>query len=257
MPPDQLRAPIRKALGPVFPNARLAYRAVRWRRRLRDPRRVARAQRFVVAAGPFRGLKLSREAMILDMSFVPKLLGAYEAELHQSIETAIACEPDTIVNVGAGDGYYAAGLARRLPSALVIAYDLHPSARRATRNLARANGVYDRLSLKGECRRGDLAYLDERTFLVMDCEGAEGELLGTETLGCANLIVELHEHLRPGVTEAVSGRFAGTHDVRVVFGGRRDPAAHPGAAVLPAGRRQQAVQEPRRARPAWAIITRR
>jgi hypothetical protein len=202
-------------------------------------------------------MKLTREAMILDMAFVPKMLGAYEAELNEPIEAAIARQPDTIVNVGAGDGYYAAGLARRIPSALVVAYDLDSSARRATRNLARLNRVSDRLNVRGECRRGHLAYLDERTLLVMDCEGAERDLLGPETVDCADVIVELHEHLRPGVTDAVRHRFASTHDVRIVVGGRRDPATYPGAARLPAERRQHAVHEPRRGRPAWAVMTRR
>jgi len=37
--------------------------------------------------------------------------------------SGLRCSPSTVVNVGAGEGYYAVGFARRLPNAQVLAFD--------------------------------------------------------------------------------------------------------------------------------------
>ena len=104
----------RRALGPTYPRALRRWRAAQAARRARRVAAVTR--RFVawhgltVSGGPFAGLAYPDRAPI---SLVPKLLGIYERELHGAIEAAIRAQPGLIVNVGAADGYYAVGLARR------------------------------------------------------------------------------------------------------------------------------------------------
>ena len=46
-----------------------------------------------------------------------------------------------IVNVGAGEGYYAVGLARRAAGAQVVAFEIDPLRRLWCRKMAGANGV--------------------------------------------------------------------------------------------------------------------
>src|SRR3954471_17960548 len=101
----------RRALGPAYPRA-----LRRWRRAQGAYRswRVARVtRRFVdwhgltVSGGPFAGPTYPARP---PLPLAPKLLGIYERELHGAIEAAIRAAPETIVNVGSADGYYAVGL---------------------------------------------------------------------------------------------------------------------------------------------------
>ena len=78
---------------------------------------------LTVSGGPFAGLTYPDREPI---SLVPKLLGIYERELHGAVEAAVLGQPEVIVNVGAADGYYAVGLARRCPSATVHAFEADP-----------------------------------------------------------------------------------------------------------------------------------
>jgi len=56
-------------------------------------------------AGPFAGLEYVDEAA--GSEYGPKLLGTYELELHHIIERIIDLAYPTIINIGAGEGYYA------------------------------------------------------------------------------------------------------------------------------------------------------
>jgi hypothetical protein len=121
-------------------------------------------------------------------------------------------QPKTIANVGSADGYYATGLALRLPGAIVHAYDLASTARTMTGETARINGVAKRVVVHGRCRR----FVDGLDLLVCDIEGAEGELLHAGALSSTMVIVETHDHAVPGITDVLVDRFAATHDVDVL-----------------------------------------
>jgi len=140
------------------------------------------------------------------------LLGAYEPQLHQPLEAAIKMQPKRIANVGSADGYYATGLALRIPGAVLHAYDLASTAREMTRETARINSVSEHMLVHWRCRRFP-AGLD---LLLCDIEGAEGELLDAEKLSSTMVIVETHDHAVPGVTEVLINRFAPTNDVDVL-----------------------------------------
>src|SRR5262245_4204461 len=82
---------------------------------------VASQTNFVVPYGPFLGLRCINAST--GSTIVPRLLGSYEAELHDTIEKLAGRDYRRVVNIGCGEGYYAVGLARRLPSARVFALD--------------------------------------------------------------------------------------------------------------------------------------
>src|SRR5436305_1529663 len=92
-----------------------------------------------VRSGPFAGMTMLRA--VADGSYTAKLLGCYERELHGLIRRLVRTRYRTVVNVGCAEGYYAVGLARRMPAATVHAHDTDPEARRLCRRLARANGL--------------------------------------------------------------------------------------------------------------------
>jgi hypothetical protein len=179
-----------------------------------------------ILGGPFEGMTFVRQ--VAEGCCVPKLLGCYEEELHPHVEAAIAADYPRVLNVGVAEGYYAVGLARRMPKTHVYAFDLDENAQRTCRAVAAANGVGDRVHVAGALHGEDFAkYGDERTLLVCDIEGAERELLDPEAypaLKRMDVIVELHDCVHPGLSLSIPARFTETHDVQLVRqGGRARP----------------------------------
>src|SRR5262245_46881839 len=63
----------------------------------------------VVIRGPFAGLRYPARRI----DSLAKRVGAYEHELHGWFEAALAARPARFVDIGAADGFYAVGVARR------------------------------------------------------------------------------------------------------------------------------------------------
>ncbi|HWM12657.1 MAG TPA: hypothetical protein VNO82_25075, partial [Solirubrobacteraceae bacterium] len=191
---------------------------------------------LTVSGGPFAGLTYPDASAT---SLVPKLLGVYERELHPAIEAAVAAAPERIVNVGAADGYYAVGLARRCPAAKVTAYEADAEQRALLARVAAANVV--ELEIEGTAER-----LPELTGLVVvDCEGCEHALLDPAGLRSATVIAELHDFVAPA--DALIGRFEPTHAVTVIPTGAQPP--HRGSAL------DLALSEYRPGPMRWAVMT--
>jgi hypothetical protein len=214
----------KRALGPAHPAALSRWRRLQAGNRSRRLRSVTRA--FVawhglqVSGGPFAGLRYPDASAT---SLIPKLLGAYERELHAAVERAVAERPKLIVNVGAADGYYAVGLARRCPDAAVHAFEADARERELLARVAAANGVAIRI--EGAAAVGDLRALSGgRALAVIDCEGCEATLLDPDRvplLRTATIVVELHDFAVPG--DGVVARFASTHDVTLIPTGAQPP----------------------------------
>lgn len=168
--------------------------------------------------GPFKGLRYPPGWA--DSRF-EKIIGAYEAELHPVIESVCATPYTDIVNIGAAEGYYAAGLARRIPSATVHAFEMDEARRQMCRAMAELNGVGERVRVLGAATVEALRQLSlgARVLVVCDCEGAERELLNPAAvpwLAGADVLVEVHEFMAPGVANALRERFGGTHTLHVI-----------------------------------------
>jgi len=153
-------------------------------------------------------------------AFLPKIVGTYELEILPAIHDTIRRQPDVIIDVGAAEGYYAVGLATRLPNVRVIAYDIYRPARHMLRTLAKLNGVLDRIDIRGQCTPETLEKdvgSAQRPVIICDCEGYEDDLLQptpSSNLNRASLLVEMHEMFKPGVTARIRQRFSTTHLVQ-------------------------------------------
>ena len=185
---------------------------------------VARHSGRAVLSGPFEGMRYPA-------GFVPRLLfsgpyqvGSFELELQPAIERAIGTAPELVVNVGCAEGYYAVGLAIRLPWARTVAFELDPALREAAAALARLHGVDARLELRGLCTPAELAALGPRaaaadTFVLMDCEGAVAELADPNAvpwLAGARLLIELHPASHADIRERLERRFEPTHELELI-----------------------------------------
>lgn len=172
----------------------------------------------VVMEGPLKGLDfLPRSA---EGCHVAKLLGCYEQPLQSHIEAAIQAAYPTILNIGCAEGYYAVGMARRMPHTRVLAFDLNPKAQQVCQELAAKNAVSDRITIGGLFRPEDFAsYAGQRVLVLCDIEGAERDLLNPQlspALAGMDLIVESHECLLPGITQSLIERFQPTHQITVI-----------------------------------------
>lgn len=200
------------------PDAAVLARALRhlakWRAHLVENSLRARSGNRVLG-GPFKGMAYPVAAS--EGAGAARLLGSYEASLHPVIEGVVDRTYDLIFDIGAAEGYYAVGLALRLPGADVRAHDTDARARAACKALAEANGVAARVQVGAEATPKDLALCEGRKALVLcDIEGAEETLLDPSRapgLAAADILVEVHELMRPGLCATLQARFAATHRV--------------------------------------------
>jgi hypothetical protein len=196
----------------------------------------------------------------------PKLLGTYENELHPAVERLIADRPAVIVNVGAGEGYYAVGLARRLPHTQVLAFEANEHGRALLAQVARENRVADRITIGGFCHPADLARAlgsADRPWLVIDVEGAEDHLLTPATvpeLARTSILLEVHDFVDLTLGRRILDRFAATHDCEEIWSQPRTLGDLPwwlrGVALTPWSQRVvHAMDEQRPGRMRWFIFT--
>jgi hypothetical protein len=215
-----------------------------------------------VYSGPFADMQLSNA--ILLGPHLPNLLGFYEQELHPALERFIARGYKRVINIGCAIGYYAVGLALRMPDVRVDAFDIDVRSQEICRELALLNNVGDRVTVAGEFKGADFsAYAGEKTMLLLDIEGGEKTLLDPElypALREMDMIVELHDCFVPGISKLVHSRFAATHDFDIVL---NRPALFPFTEVFGPGVHVEAfenfvaVWEGRSGGTPWAVMTRK
>lgn len=190
---------------------------------------LLRAHAGTVISGPFAGMRLLPEASWRDGDLPPKILGCYEAELHPAVEKAVARNPTVIINVGCAEGYYAVGMARLLPQGRIYAFDINPQAQDICKRAAIANQVGERVMVTGKCDVEALRPVIKQTgrcLLVVDCEGAELELLDQARLpeiSRCDMIIECHDCLNPLITQILKQRFSASYDIEDISEGPRDP----------------------------------
>ena len=166
-----------------------------------------------VLSGPFKGMDYAIRAA--EGSRAARLLGSYEASLAPVIETIVSRAYRLVIDIGCAEGYYAVGLARRMPQSRILARDESATAQALCRQLAEINGVADRVAVGGRMTHADFAMCASQTTLILcDIEGAEAELLDPAAapgLLSADILVEAHDVLRPGLADLITSRFAASH----------------------------------------------
>jgi hypothetical protein len=210
-----------------------------------------------VADGPFAGMRYVSVAA--GSSLTPKLIGSYEAELVPFIELGMD-RWRTVINVGCAEGYYAVGLARRLASATVVAYDADPRARMLCEEMARLNRVSDRVTVGSAVDAETLAAAVEAAgpgvVVICDCEGAELALLrekDTPRFAKADLLIEVHDFLSWRCGDEIARRFSRTHHVTRIPARPRSGGESVCAQRLPATLRRLALDEHRPAGMEWVV----
>ena len=166
-----------------------------------------------VAQGPLAGLDFVAQSA--EGCHIAKLLGCYEQPIQTYIEDAIGKDYEAVINIGCAEGYYAVGMACKMPYAKTFAYDINESAQKACVELAIKNNVSDRVEVNGLFSCENFEKFDKLKVLVFcDIEGAELELIDptlAPSLKNMDLIIEAHEFDRPGIVETLKKRFSSSH----------------------------------------------
>ncbi len=215
-----------------------------------------------VRQGPFAGMRYI--ATSIGSAYIPKLLGIYEKELNPFVEAICAKKPALIVDVGAAEGYYAIGLARKSPYTRVIGYEMETNGQEAMNQMAVLNDVADRVSVRGKCEPSDLEEVIEKEphpVVICDVEGYEQYLLdqtAVPSLRRAVILVELHDFLVPNITEELQRRFFSTHRIVHIWQEPRSRAEFPwrtwGTRLLPKSYLDWTVSEWRPVKMAWLYM---
>lgn len=257
---------VKKWLSFIAPKAADTWQEVRQRRHIRRfEQRMGLpelTQAFLVEhgprvlSGPFVGMVYVPQAT--GSALMPKLLGTYEEELHDVIEQILATDYTAIIDIGCAEGYYANGLAMRLPSTPVYAFDIDPEAQALCKEMARLNGVEERVTVLGKCQPSDLKTLmTGHSLIVCDCEGYEAEILQpalVPAMAQADILVELHDQVQPGLTPLVLGRFHETHRATIITAVERDAECYPQLRLSEPEKRRLAVSEFRSSGQQWAFL---
>ena len=175
-------------------------------------------QGTVVMQGPLAGMDFLPQSA--EGCHIAKLLGCYEQPLQPFIEQAITNAYPTILNIGCAEGYYAVGMAKRMPNTQVLAFDLNPKAQEVCAALAQKNAVSDSVKVGALFKPEDFeTHRNQKVLVLCDIEGAENELLNPEAapaLKGMDIIVESHECLIPGITKVLIDRFKDTHQITLI-----------------------------------------
>jgi hypothetical protein len=188
---------------------------------------------------------------------LPKLLGTYELEIQGVIEKAIDADYPLVVDIGCAEGYYAVGMALRLPHAAVVAFERDAGARKKCRALATLNGVADRVDICEAFHPGDAQqFAGRRALVICDVDGYETEIFRPEHAWfwrSADLLVELHDCGGLPCREAVLGTLQHTHRPTLFPAASRSPSDSPLTARLRPEDRSLAVNE-LRAHQEWVYL---
>ena len=189
----------------------------KWRAKLLENTLTAQ-NGTTIMSGPFKDMIYDVPAS--EGGRVPRLLGAYEKTLIPVIESIIAAAPPLIIDVGCAEGYYAVGLARRMPDSIIWARDTDETAQERAIALAKSNHVSNRVKVGGKLTHADFDICRaQETTVICDIEGGEDALLDPDRakgLRRANILVEVHENIIPGLTERLAARFADTHHIQEI-----------------------------------------
>lgn len=175
-----------------------------------------------VCSGPFKGMTYCGRSVGI---IYPKLLGTFEMELHEIISALIAKGKfETIVNIGAAEGYYACGFAMTT-KARIIAFETIEEGRLAIKEMLSLNDLHGIYEIKGFCDVDALnKCLTVNSLLIMDVEGGEIQLLDPAKiplLRYQTILVEAHDCIIPNATEIIKSRFSKTHEIKTISSRKR------------------------------------
>lgn len=174
---------------------------------------------LIILQGPFAGLKYPH-IEITESAIVPKFAGSYESQLHSIVERIVATDYSDVIDVGCAEGYYAVGLAKRMPHSVIHAFDINKKDLDFCKNMAEKNDVTN-ITFNDFCSPETLINFKHKGRLLVFCdaEGYELDLFTSEVIKSmknTDFLIELHDILNPQISVLLKDRFSSTHQIEIV-----------------------------------------
>jgi len=184
-----------------------------------------------IAYGPFKGMKIHPKMTWNHLDRGAMLLGFYE----QEVQSILADNPGKLlINLGAGDGFYAVGSIKSGLYEQSIAFEMNPESRLIINKNAKLNDVENILIYEYATNNfwNDLPWLEnnlDKTTLICDVEGAEFDIFDETTFlffSKSLLIIEIHDWVENGKLKAkkLIDSSKATHSHSVITTGSRNPS---------------------------------
>lgn len=173
-----------------------------------------------VISGPFKGLDYPGFESF-SSTLIPKLIGTYESEIYADLEDlANDGKYDNVVIIGAADGYYAVGLAVRMPNTRVVGFDADPRALNFCKLLKERNHAGN-LEVRGVFLDDTMKEFENaRNLVICDVDGFEFDLFTNNdfvtSLKKSDIIIETHDYLDKRITPLILKVLSSTHDTKVI-----------------------------------------
>ncbi len=172
-----------------------------------------------VLNGVFQGLQYY-SLDITESALVPKIIGSYEYQLQPWFRTIVKTKYTDIIDVGSAEGYYAVGLAMKMPRTTVHCYDINEKDLEFSKLMAKKNNVSN-LTWNNFCDGKTLINFPYRgkTLVICDCEGYELELFTKSVIDkCKHVdfLIEMHDVRNPVISSELLSRFQYTHNFSIV-----------------------------------------
>nr|WP_309695731.1 hypothetical protein [Armatimonas sp.] len=209
-----------------------------------------------VRNGLFAGMKYLPEAT--GSVYVPKLLGSYEAEIAEELKALLTREYEILVDIGSAEGYYAVGLAFIQKNLKVYAFDSDIRAQKLCQEMARLNGVDDRVTVLGKTTSESLNRVcGDKTLLICDVDGAEHLILDFEKvpeLKMTDILVETHDFVDSSISSTLIKRFETSHDLLFISTSDKNPKNYPELGFLTDEEQRKILGEYRPAPQTWGVF---
>jgi hypothetical protein len=203
---------------------------------------------YDILNGPFTGIKYP-SIDITELTLVPKIVGSYEQQLLPVLNEIASKEYATVIDVGCAEGYYAVGLARMFPDAVIHCYDINQHDLDFCKAMANLNGL-NNLTFNNFCSPQTLIDFEykSKSLLFCDCEGYELELFTKEAVSAlktTDVLIEMHDVVNPIISSTLIKRFENFHDIQIFNNANIDYSALKGLEQLSNAEKAFAVYEHR------------
>jgi hypothetical protein len=184
----------------------------------------------VVLDGPFKGMRypsLHSKCSVM----APKIIGSYESELLEVVNSVPSKGYDIIIDIGCAEGYYAVGFALTSEKSSIYAYDIDNEALNLCSEMAQLNGVSNKIKLANKFSPNDLLKIDKnkKTFILCDCEGFEKQLFTKETVPYlinTDLLIEMHDIFDDTISATVLPLFSTSHELKILKSHNPNPSLY-------------------------------
>jgi hypothetical protein len=166
--------------------------------------RVAQIFEYRISYGVFKGMEIVPKFTWNKADVGSMILGLYEKEVSHILEKNPG---STLINLGAGDGYYAIGGVISGLFQNSIAFETNPNSRKVMRECLKLNSATNRVRILGEAQKSfwkSLQLPDEKLhscLVLSDIEGGEFEVFersAFEYFKDSIIIIEIHDWVAEG-----------------------------------------------------------